>query len=88
MPCLDQPSHSHEQSTKRFALEDWRFVHIEENTNNSLATIGTALKIRGPFLESAVTLREIFECHNSLLSLKNGEDLSRETSQLFLFLLR
>ena len=87
MPCLDQPSHSHEQSTKRIALEDLRFVHIEKNINNSLATIGTAVEIRGPFLESPVTLREIFERHNLPLSLKNGEDLSRETSQLFFFLL-
>ena len=46
MPCSDQPSHSQEQSTKRVALEDLRCVHIEENINSSLATIGAALKIR------------------------------------------
>ena len=46
MPCSDQPSYSQEQSIKRVALEDLRCVHIKENINSSLSTIGAALKIR------------------------------------------
>ena len=42
---------------------------------------------RDPFLESSETLRAILRVSQFPLYLKNGEDLSRQTSQLFFFLL-